>query len=890
MKTKMKLRQCLRQFHHLPKINRIVLIATFLLVQMYRGILIWSLIWINRTSAINSDDLRIHWSIQESLFLVLLVTQLAVFACLMKYNYYRLGGDIEKGRVKFGMEDARLNETVLLWTRWVYFSAAIIVAFGCTFGDWYLSTWIALSLSILLFPCLFQAISRITFRIWPAVILAFAGAVLYLSVVGGRIGVLTTKLPVQLWKDSGGLMAAENIDRLPSTFKNSVILVALAPFFLFLARQIYDRYRKQTEDSEGKTTRRQLLTHWWFNPRIPMLDNSAIILLAGFAVVCVIAIGLHFPQVMEKTESNKTAESSAATESVNSSVTAPTVMQETTKGAEAETAETVAATNISVDIRRNEEEGYRITGNIKTGDSGSDDSPLPFFEYVAFLGTALSFIGSVTLFEIRDNTIIQSEYNYILYLSLQLHNSEQVKRNGTFFRRILGHLTRGLYGSIRAEKADRKQLDYCQVLANLFIHFSALDSENNEYHKTRRVMREIGKSKQLSNVSKSVLLSRMLSAFELALAAEDEAKPRKANQSKEKKEEAAQKVQMAELVFSASIQELLQANARCPATTDNNLLGYACLPITAIYSAQKMLYRVIEKVEMNIRLINLRIPIEDFTNIIQHDVLFEISRWQNKSNCIFQWMCDPGRCRFCRKKTRVSTGMISNSAQQGLRLMFLLYPVFAIVSILKRWPNLLPSMEKEAEIKHNEDTLRKLRLPVEYAIIPTGASGDAENGDRTADAPETRKELSIILPVNARLERQAEDTNANASDEAVGEALATSILNGFYYEYSIKPVAGLNAVKRGEGKQICDLGDCLKWYIEGKDNRTKALLSKCMNKSDIMGVWTSLIGDPELAEMKEYEKIIEKTQYYQYYAAIICKVLKYKTDGDGAIDPYHLII
>ena len=572
----------------------------------------------------------------------------------------------------------RRNELILWIVRWFHFIIALIISYRSVFHRIVFPNLIVIPLTILLFISFFHAFSRTTFRVIPTYMLSFAATLIFLCLSG--FGYAYNSDPVfskNLWGvgiDSIGLATILN-DRVPKTFTNSAILVIVAPFFVALSKYLLEKYHTQTTEDSLKTTRRQLLSHWWFNPKAVFIENANLCVAICVAFACVVTIIINFPN---KTESDQTAPK---------------------------------CSNIHIEQTEEQKLSFDITIDDSSNEETDQDNALPFLEYLSLFASAAAFVGIVWLFEIKDNDILRNEHYYISYLSLQVSNFSTnedtilIKRIG---KRFCAHLSRGMYGQINKEKTFHRLHDYSQVVAHLFANTSTIRSEDMAMHNVKGILLKMGDCMK-SQKTKSLLVSEMTYAFiDTQKRIEKESEDRDAvkkqartdqpthyNQqilmkwisestittsTPEEKPIEERRISEAELLFSDVVhgftQQSCSKNNTCDAFTCLNKLTEA---IKYAFDQETIAWRISD----------YELSSDEFVRAIQFDALKWIAQWHVTGKCIFAWLCKNPCVINDTEETIDNSVYIFNR-----RTLFLLYPIYVCCSMIGHCPKLLQAADR----------------------------------------------------------------------------------------------------------------------------------------------------------------------------------------------------
>lgn len=540
-----------------------------------------------------------------------------------RWSYCHLCKTIDSTKI----ERIRTTEMVSKIVRFLFYGAAIFLVvnanwlhFGLTAGLRDILSWIGLSpntdaikatglliVSLVLFFVRFDTLSRQTFRKWPVYFLSASTVCLFLVFMD---------LP---YKDSGltwGLMDTAHIakslgDDIPGLFKNSILAAAAVSLVYFLLKDRWDKFQKKLTTDTVKETRRQLLSHWGFKPIYQLSNDALNRIIIFFLAICLVAGLAVFVEIPDKQgDSTATNPSDAVTATDNT----------------ANLIDTNGESGFSDDNRlavgRND--GIISIGNdlVILSESAKSDNKvdednvdISFTGYLYILAVVLGAIGIAAHFEISNKSLIESEYYYLLYHSLD--QSWDEPQDGI---------------------NELRRADYFQVMSYLYSNGSTLKSEEHEWHKLSTVIKELyERSASKSQCGRTVFFSRMLYSYaeikeQISLNTSIKGSgvdlPEKLR---------SQIVPIPEMLFCKEITSLLDSYSN---SEDSPFIFLRKLRDCYFGLANTgALYKVWQQ-----RLAAQNIPSDSFIQAIQTDAFVQFARHQSNDDCLLSWMCGENSC------------------------------------------------------------------------------------------------------------------------------------------------------------------------------------------------------------------------------------------------------
>lgn len=143
--------------------------------------------------------------------------------------------------------------------------------------------------SFVLFWDFYDTYTSLTFRKWPCIILSTSCTLLFLICVG-----LPYENSAYVWGviNLSGLM--KRIEEISGVVTGSVVVVALGSFGIYIGKEVLETHRDKIHGGTIKDSRRRLLSHWFFNPDIPISSNTIIWIIPCGFIICGITLYFTF--------------------------------------------------------------------------------------------------------------------------------------------------------------------------------------------------------------------------------------------------------------------------------------------------------------------------------------------------------------------------------------------------------------------------------------------------------------------------------------------------------------------------------------------------------------------------------------------------------------------
>ena len=566
----------------------------------------------------------------------------------------------------------RYNEAWLLAMRWIHFLYAAFLTGLIVISNYTISATVLFPLAILLWLSFFHALSRTTFRPIPCYLLSLSAVILFICFSG---------LPYQSENFWGLKSFAKDVynfldnifnsssDTFKTLFASSAMIAVLASTVLTAGKSMLNKIRAQAEDNTSKNTRRQLLAHWWYNPKAVIIENASICVSTGFIAACSIVL--------------------------------------------------IAACNKAINDR---DGGYSLI----------------FFAAVASIFSAIGIVG---LFTVRDNDLLKSEFFFLHYTALQVGQlrlgeddsakssveerlSSEEDRTALDWLRIwhdkikiylnrqqyIAHFTRGMFGSVNQDKAERRLRDFCQVSVNLLINGSTIRSENEVAHNISFLFENIGEVVRCKQTH-GILVSELFNAYRderakvnLAISTSQNDDKKQPNSGTSKKTTLSQKQKASsfltsDLLFSSILFSLI-----------NSPHARKCAPIMNINSCVQTIQTILEMPDINFFFFSGNLSANELIDLLQFDALDHIARMYIGDGCIASWQCEKNclECRYGQARQRNKSDTIAIA--HNLRLTILLYPLFILQSLYERCPEMIEregGFGKSFRLKKVEDIIER---------------------------------------------------------------------------------------------------------------------------------------------------------------------------------------
>ena len=522
--------------------------------------------------------------------------------CSIKWTYCSLSD--------YGLRPTRFNEVWLLVMRWTHFMFAAVILGLVLIGHNTVSPALLFPMAVLLWLSFYHALSRTTFRPVPCYLLALAAVILFICFSG---------LPYYKINNMWGLgdFVADVFNFLDeffstdsSTFKtlfaSSAMIAVLASTVLAAGKKMLNKYLTQAEDTAEKNKRRQLLSHWWYNPKAVLIENASICVAIGFGSVCAVAL--------------------------------------------------IASSNKAIDKLSEDSIGYSLL----------------FFSAVASI---LSTFGIAGLFMTRDNDLLKSEYFFLHYTALQI-GQFRLGEDDSFYssvqadldagrlhhqmipyapllvacdklkiylnhRGLVAHLTRGMFGCVSREKAERRINDFSQVAINLLVNNSMIRSENEVEHHVNYIFECIGSVVRCEQTH-GVLVSGLFNAYRDVrnpLKTVETAKKTVANNKGDNGREEktpARDFTGSDLLISSVLFSLMDS-------------PYArkCLPVRNINTCIQIMRKAMMESDIKFYLSHQDLSANDLIELTLFDAMNELAGMFERGGCITSAHCNK-TCTECR--------------------------------------------------------------------------------------------------------------------------------------------------------------------------------------------------------------------------------------------------
>ena len=319
-------------------------------------------------------------------------------------------------------------------------------------------------LSIALFICSFETISRSTFRKWPVYALSAAVVCLFLVFMDG---------PYQNSTLTWGLVdmsaVTDILNNPDNQIKNSIFVVSAVSFVCLLVKDRWIKYQKRLANDTIKETRRQLLTHWKFRPMYQLSNESLNKIILFFVLMCLLAGFIVLPN----SSNNKATEAATQDHITNyADISAMSSNKESNSG------EFYIEKNI-----------YYFSELAENKDTKANR--VSFTGYVYLLATVLAAFGIVCHFDVSNKSLIECEYYYLLYHALDPAWDDASDSVGRL-----------------------RMADYFQVLSYLYSNGSTIKSEEQGWHKLNTVINELNnRSCAQGECEQHMFFSRMLYSY-----------------------------------------------------------------------------------------------------------------------------------------------------------------------------------------------------------------------------------------------------------------------------------------------------------------------------------------------------------------------------------------
>lgn len=339
------------------------------------------------------------------------------------------------------------------------------------------------TLSLALFLTSFETLSRKTFRKWPVYFLSAGATILFLVFMD--IPYAGNNLA---WELLDTTQISTALNDLPGIISNSIIAAAAVSLVFFLVKERWGKHQKKLTEDMVKETRRHILSHWDFRPMNPLSNDAINRIIILFATLCLIAGFMVFTKSPQKQQDDSTDQS------------------QTTEIADTDANHNYAADKVSnkhkkdgsdKNIAQQNNEGFsnKTDMTVSSETAEPEEEGISFTGYTLLLAVVLLAIGITSHFDIGDKALIESEYYYLLYHSLDpIWNPQEAEP------------------FVGAKELRRS--DYFQVLSYLYSNGSTIKSEECEWHKLGAVLKRLYDNSSTSEESgRASFLSRMIYSY-----------------------------------------------------------------------------------------------------------------------------------------------------------------------------------------------------------------------------------------------------------------------------------------------------------------------------------------------------------------------------------------
>lgn len=336
-------------------------------------------------------------------------------------------------------------ETTLCLLRFLIYAICAALLVCATFPEFRankICTFNALLSALPLLVSFMQTFYRITFRRWPNYAISTACTILYLALL------LAPYDPDALWGFSTNLSEEKilyAIHSLPSTLKNSVIAASIFSIFNESLINLFTTLSSSKPANLAQNrcrNRRRLLTHWGYtkdgtmSSRTDSITWLAVILCLFILFSCWVTLN----DSIDPTYLSRSRDISDSMGDAYSIQEQPPVLQ-------------FFSCSFTVDGSE----------NLLDSISEKNSNKLSLSLYLVIIATIICIPGLVSLWNISEDRLIQSEYFYLTYRGSRLKDSDIINTTNHW-------------------------QDYCQVFVNMYSNVSGLTSEDEGYHKLRGML------------------------------------------------------------------------------------------------------------------------------------------------------------------------------------------------------------------------------------------------------------------------------------------------------------------------------------------------------------------------------------------------------------------
>lgn len=484
------------------------------------------------------------------------------------FSYFSFQSSItKKGSPAIGLSECRFYEIAARIFRLVCYILVVFVAVKSNIGtydnDHRYKAVLLLYTSICLFSCIRQSLFRLTFRKLPNVVLALSVALMFFVFAG-----ISNPRNNCLWGIVNASLYAKTINSIVPALKGSLIFAAVSPAIIVLIKDIYEKYRAEFASDPKKTTRRKLLTHWRFSPRLPLSGDYLVLLIAAFLVSYLIAAGVSLMVASPRMENKETLSSTEKPQillginvfflenhddandsghiddSMDSIVTNSSgfVKSPEYTGVADDIEITFSSDGLKIDSSSEEIESL-LDEDLSATETDCSSESVSVLQTLGWLAVALSFSGLAAHFDISEKQLCESECFYLRYHALDFLK-KRGKKNPSFLQ----------------------WNDYCQVFASLFLYTSPIYSEGYVWHNAKDIFLTL--CTQSKNYCGVQLLARLMYLNSSAIEGEDfDKKAHKHSNEEENKEKTdtvkqtsqESDISRAECLFSANVQYVINS-------------------------------------------------------------------------------------------------------------------------------------------------------------------------------------------------------------------------------------------------------------------------------------------------------------------------------------------
>lgn len=575
-------------------------------------------------------------------------------------------------------------------------------------------TFNALVSALPLLVSFMQSFYRITFRRWPNYALSTACIILYLALL------LAPYDPDALWGFSTNLSEEKIlyvIHNLPSTLKNSVIAASIFSVFNESLINLFTTLSSSKPANLAQNrcrNRRRLLTHWGYtkdgtmSSRTDSITWLAVVLCLFILFSCWVTLN----DSMDPTYFSRSRAIGDSTELTYSSQEQPPVLQ-------------FFSCSFTFDGSDS------LLDSIKEKNS----SELSLSLYLVIIATIICVPGLVSLWNISEDRLIQSEYFYLTYRSSQLKDSDIINTSNHW-------------------------QDYCQVFVNMYSNVSGLTSEDEGYHKLSGMLgqmhRYLTQNSECASIkffgdilsAKGDVNSVLLRELEFAKTGDsaDDASKQAARE-----ERLAQDALMAN-DFIPLLDQCCQKKLDELGAQGKSIDYLTCDPLLLIHHLNQQLFhdpKSPSQINTNWRnrLSAHNISAQEGVKLLKMDALIHILQREDYAHCGFCWLGCPNSDDDKRPCSAYKAHALVNRLE-----LILTYPFIVFNCYQKRWTSAMNSMIYEETCRDYICGIHKSKIYVkDIATIAEGADRAwhfmAENNKDAKDAYMLEPVLTDVVPV-----------------------------------------------------------------------------------------------------------------------------------------------